>query len=169
MEVFDAIRTMLAVRSYEDREIPEQVVLRILEAGRLTGSAMNRQEWDFVLIEEHDTLERIGKLASTGGYIADAPLAIAVLVPEDKYGAIDGARASQDMMLAAWGEGVGSNWVGNVDNEGIRSILEVPEGRVVLNIMPFGYPNRVLGKGMKDRKPLKRIAHAGKFGVTITS
>src|SRR5688572_27272576 len=113
MQVFDAIRTMLAVREYQDKPIPEDVVKRILEAARLTGSARNQQHWDFVVVRNRDTLRRLGELASTGRYIANAPMAVAVVVPEGTYGYIDGTRAAQDMMLAAWEEGIGSNWVGN--------------------------------------------------------
>jgi nitroreductase len=47
MEVFDAVRTLLAVRNYQDKPVPPEVVRRIIEAGRLTGSSMNRQPWHF--------------------------------------------------------------------------------------------------------------------------
>jgi nitroreductase len=126
---------------------------------------MNRQHWDFVVVQEPRTLQQLGDLASTGSYIAQAPLAIAVVVPADSsWGKIDGARAAQDMMLAAWGEGVGSNWVGNVDTQEIKSLLNVPGDRTVLTVIPFGYPTRELGQGSKERKPLADVAHADKFG-----
>ena len=56
MDVFDGIRTLLAVRRYQDRPVPEAIVRKILEAGRLTGSAMNLQPWHFVVIQDRDTL-----------------------------------------------------------------------------------------------------------------
>ena len=94
MQVFDAIRTMLAVREYQDRPIPDEVVSRILEAARLTGSSRNRQVWDFVAVRDRATLRQLGSLASTGAYIAGAPLAIAVVVPENTTGYMDGSRDS---------------------------------------------------------------------------
>jgi len=48
MNVFDGIRTMLAVRNYRTEKIPAEVVTRIVEAGRLTGSSRNQQQWDFI-------------------------------------------------------------------------------------------------------------------------
>jgi len=52
MDVFDAVRTLLAIRSYQKKPIPDALVRRIVEAGRLTGSGMNRQPWHFVVIRE---------------------------------------------------------------------------------------------------------------------
>ncbi|HXF64562.1 MAG TPA: nitroreductase family protein [Caldilineaceae bacterium] len=164
MQVFDAIRTLLAVREYQDRPIPGDVVDRILEAARLTASASNRQHWDFVVVRDKETLRAIGQRASSGGYIANAPMAIAVLVPDSPLGYIDGARAAQDMMLAAWDAGVGSVWVGNVNTPELRSLLNVPNGRMILTIIPFGYPVKKLGAGRKARKPLNEIAHQEQFG-----
>jgi nitroreductase len=80
MEVFEGIRTLLAVRRYLDRLVPEPIIRKILEAGRLTGSAMNLQPWQFIVIREGETLRRLGALARSGPYIAQAPLAIVVAV-----------------------------------------------------------------------------------------
>jgi nitroreductase len=164
MDVFQAIKTMLAVRDYEDKPVPDEVVKRILEAGRLTGSSRNTQQWDFIVVRDRQKLEKLGELAVTGRYIANAALAIAVVVPDAAVGYVDGSRATQDMMLAAWGEGIGSNWVGNANTQAIKQLLGVPVERMVLNIIPFGYPTREIGQGIKDRKPLSEIAHVEKFG-----
>ncbi|RIK30832.1 MAG: nitroreductase [Chloroflexi bacterium] len=164
MNVFDGIKTMVAVREYEPRPIPDEIVMRILEAARLTGSSRNRQPWDFVVVRNPDSLKRLGEFASTGPYIANAALAVAVVVPEGPTGYIDGARAVQDMMLAAWEAGVGSNWVGNVNTGPIKELLKIPADRMVLTVIPFGYPTKKLGAGIKDRKPLSTIAHAEQFG-----
>ncbi len=164
MQVFDAIRTMLAVRAYQERPIPDDVVTRIVEAARLTGSSRNRQAWDFVVVRNRDTLRQLGTLATTGKYIADAPLAVAVVVPDNTGGAIDGARATQDMMLAAWEEGIGSNWVGNTNSAEIKELLGVPAEKMVLTVIPFGYPVEQVGQGRKDRKGLAEVAHAERYG-----
>jgi nitroreductase len=66
MEVFEAVRTMLAVRRYLDRAVPETIVQKIVEAGRLTGSAMNLQPWQFIVVQGRDTLRRLGALARSG-------------------------------------------------------------------------------------------------------
>ena len=80
MDVFDAVRTLLAVRRYQDRPVPEQVIRRVLEAGRLSGSGVNRQPWHFVVVQDRDTLRQLGTLVRSGPYIAQAALAIVVAI-----------------------------------------------------------------------------------------
>src|SRR2546429_41416 len=80
MEVFDAVRTILAVRSYRAQPVAESAVLRILEAGRLTASEKNAQPWHFSVVTDRSTLAQLGALVPTGPYIAQAALAIVVAV-----------------------------------------------------------------------------------------
>jgi nitroreductase len=164
MEAFEAIRTLLAVRSYKDTPVPDDVVRRILEAGRLTGSGMNRQPWHFIVIRERDTLRRLGALASSGSYVAQAPLAIVVVTDRSRFAVSDASRAIQSMLLAGWADGVGSNWVGFGGLESARALLDIPDSLDVLAILPFGYPARAVGRGKKQRKPLRDVAHLEKYG-----
>lgn len=164
MDVFDAVRTLLAVRSYQDKPIPEAVVRRIVEAGRLTGSGMNRQPWHFIVVREGETLRRLGALASSGSYVAKAPLAVVVATDKTRFAISDASRAIQSMLLTAWGEGVGSNWVGFGGLEPVKSLLDIPAGLDVLAILPFGYPARPVGRGKKQRKPLRDVAHLERYG-----
>jgi nitroreductase len=164
MDVFEAVRTVLAVRSYRPEPIPNEVVARILEAGRLTGSSMNRQPWHFVVVDDVATLQRMAELAQSGPYIAQAPLAIAVAVGKTPFGVSDGSRAIQSMVLTAWADGVGSNWVGFRGLEEIRTLLAIPEEFEVLGVVPFGYPVEPGGEGKKKRKPLGEIASRGRYG-----
>ena len=137
---------------------------RILEAGRLTASARNRQPWHFIAVQDRETLRQIGDIATTGPYIAQAPLAIVVLV-RMTFAVSDASRAIQSMILAAWGEGVGSNWVGFGGHEEVKALLAVPDDLDVLAILPFGYPEGRVGRGKKQRKPLAAVAHRERFGV----
>ena len=164
MEVFDGIRTLLAVRRYLDRPVPEPVIRKILEAGRLTGSAMNLQPWHFIVIEDRETLRRLGALAPSGPYLAEAPLAIAVAVEKTGYAVSDASRAIHSMLLTAWSEGVGSNWVSFGGLGKVNARLGIPAGLDVLAILPFGYPADRIGRGKKNRKPLRDIAHRERYG-----
>ena len=164
MEVFDAVRTILAAREYQDKPVPPEIVRRIVEAGRLTGSSMNRQPWHFVVVERRDTLRQLGALATTGPYIADAALAIVVAIQRTPFSVSDGSRAIQSMMLTAWSEGVGSNWVGFMGITDVKRLLGIPDELDVLAIIPFGYPAKPVGKGRKNRKPLSEVAHLERFG-----
>ena len=164
MEVFEAVRTMLAVRRYLDRAVPETIVQRIVEAGRLTGSAMNLQPWHFVVVQDRETLRKLGALARSGPYTAEAPLAIVVAVEKTGYAVSDASRAIHSMFLAAWAEGVGSNWVGFGGLDKVKALLDIPAKLEVLAILPFGYPAGAVGRGKKDRKALREVAHLERFG-----
>ena len=169
METFEAIRTLLAVRQYRDAPIPPALVRRIVEAGRLTGSAMNAQPWHFIVVEDRQTLARLGAAATSGPYVAQAPLAVVVAVRPSKFAVSDASRAIQSMMLAAWAEGVASNWVGFTGGlTAVNAILGIPETLDVVAILPFGYPTRPLGKGKKQRKPLAQVAHRERYGQPLT-
>jgi nitroreductase len=164
MEVFEAVRTVLAVREYQDKPVPPESVRRIVEAGRLTGSSMNRQPWHFIVVENRETLRQLGRLATTGPYIAQAALAIVVAIQRTPFSVSDGSRAIQSMMLTAWSEGVGSNWVGFMGLTEVKPLLGIPDDLDVLAIIPFGYPARPVGKGRKNRKPLSEVGHRERFG-----
>jgi nitroreductase len=166
MEVFEAVRTVLAVRTYGEKRVPEDVVRRIVEAGRLSASAGNQQPWHFIVVSKRDTVERIGEIMTTGRYAAGASHAIAVMIVKDKRIAIsDGSRAIQNMILAAWSEGVGSNWIGFGHMPAIEELLDVPETHQALAVLALGYPDSALGRGRKKRKPISEIASREKFGA----
>jgi nitroreductase len=164
MEAFEAVRTLLAVRKYQDQPVPPEIIRRIVEAGRLTGSSMNGQPWHFIVVQNRDTLRQLGALVKTGPYIAQAALAIVVAIQRTTFSVSDASRAIQSMMLTAWSEGIGSNWVGFRGLTGVNSLLHIPDDIDVLAILPFGYPAQVLGKGKKRRKLLSQVAHVERFG-----
>jgi nitroreductase len=164
MEVFEAIRTLLAIREFQDKPVPPETVRRIVEMGRLTGSSMNRQPWHFIVVQNRDSLRQLGALAKTGPYIAQAALAIVVVIQRTPFSVSDGSRAIQSMMLTAWSEGVGSNWVGFMGMTEVKTLVGIPDNLDVLAIIPFGYPARPAGKGKKNRKPLSEVAHLERFG-----
>ncbi|MBW3634121.1 MAG: nitroreductase family protein [Chloroflexi bacterium] len=164
MEVFEAVRTMQAVRQYQDRPVPEDVLSRVLEAGRLTASGMNAQPWHFVVVQDPETLRRLGALAKTGPYIAGAPVAIAVAVDRGPLAVSDASRAIHAMLLTAWSDGVGGNWVGFRGLDDAKPVLGIPEELDLLAILPLGYPAAPVGRGKKERKPLAEVASRERYG-----
>ena len=164
MDVFETVRTVLAVRAFQAKPIPVEVIHRIVESAWLTASSINGQPWHFIVVENRDTLKKLGELARTGPYIAQAPLAIVVAMDQSPYAVSDASRAIQSMILTAWSERVGSNWVGFQGLDEIKPLLGIPAEVDVMAIIPFGYPVRTLGKGRKNRKPLAEVAHRERFG-----
>ena len=165
MDVFEAVRTILAVRRYKPDPIPDDVLRRIVEAGRLSASAMNRQPWSFIVVRDRDTLGEIARVVTTGPYVAEAPAAIVVAIEKTKFSFSDASRAIQSMLLTAWSEGVGGNWAGSPGMDGLKPLLGIPDELDVVAVLPFGYPAVEVGAGRKNRKPLGEVAHAERFGA----
>ena len=165
MDTFEAVRTLLAVRNYQDKPVPEASLRRIVEAGRLTGSSMNGQPWHFVVVQDRDTLRQLGSLLHTGPYVAQAPLAIVVVIDHSPYAISDASRAIQSMLLAAWTDGLGSNWVGFGGLDQLKPLLGIPAEVDVFAVLPIGYPgDETLGHGKKRRKALAEVVYRERWG-----
>lgn len=164
MNVFEAVRTVLAIREYNPQPLAEEVVRKIVDAGRLTASSMNGQPWQFIVVEGRESLQKLGEMAKTGPYIADAGLAVAVTIERTKYAESDASRAIQSMILTAWEEGIGSNWVGFYGLDEAKEYLGIPDELELLAIIPFGYSDVISYEGQKDRKPFSEVVHKGRYG-----
>jgi len=166
--VFEAVRTVLAVREYSDQPLSEESLQRIVEAGRLTASSINRQPWHFVLVTDRGLLSQLGQVLKSGPYVAGAGAAVVVGIErESPFGVSDGSRAMQSMILTAWGEGIGSNWVGFGNIPSAAELVGLPDHYTVLAVVPFGYPRRALGKGRKKRKPLAEVVSLNRFETPL--
>jgi nitroreductase len=140
MDTFLTIASKRDQRQYADRDIPAEVRDRILDAGRIAGSARNRQPWRFLVLESAGVVERVAETVYAPQNLLGAHLVVAVVV-EDSPG-FDCGRAAQNMMLAAWNEGVTSCPNGMPDSEAAARAIGLPEGQRPLNILSFGYPAR---------------------------
>ncbi len=159
------MRTRREIREYLDKPIPDESLGRILEAGRFAPSSKNSQPWHFVIIKNKESLKKISELTPTGQHIANAALAIAVLMDRAKLPEVDGARSIQNMVLAAWEMGIGSCWITNFNEDAVKDSLGAPQRMKLVSVIPFGYPAEPRTKRKKIRKPLDEIAHYGKFDV----
>jgi len=130
MDTFLAIASRRETRAYADTPIPEDVVHRILDAGRLSGSSQNTQKWQFVIVSDR---EAMADCVYAPGNVRGAALAVAIA---GAAGGIDVGRAAQNMLLAAWNDGVGSCPNGIRDAEGAERIVGAP----VSIVLTFGYP-----------------------------
>jgi nitroreductase len=163
MDTFTCIRTRREIREYLDKPIPDASLQRILEAGRLAPSSKNSQPWHFVVIRNKETLKKLSELTPTGAHIAKAPVAIAILMDSAKLPEIDGTRAIQNMVLAAWELEIGACWVTNFYDDGVKDLLRAPQRMKLVTVMPFGYSAEPRTKRKKNRKPLAEIVHFEKF------
>lgn len=152
-DLIDAIRERRSVRRFEDAEIPEATLGRILECARLAPSAGNRQPWLFLVVRNRELKQRLVEAALGQTFIAQAPVAIVVCadVPRstERYGERgrtlyclqDTAAAIEHILLAANAFGLGSCWVGAFDEDKVARIfgLDQKVHRPVA-IIPLGTP-----------------------------
>ena len=168
MDTFECIRKRRDIRSYLKKEVPDEAIKKIIEAGRLAPSAMNLQPWHFVVIKNKETLKELGKFCTSGRFVVEASFAVVVVTdPVNKWHEIDGARAVQNMALAAWNEGVGCCWIGAIDREKVKETLTIPRNLHVLTILPFGYPEEFTVKRKKVRKSPDEVFYWEKFGERL--
>ncbi|MEM4312267.1 MAG: nitroreductase family protein [Nitrososphaerales archaeon] len=167
LDTFECIRKKREVRSYRSESIRDDIIIKILEAGRLAGSAMNKQPWHFILVKDGKRLKDLGALCYTGSFIADANCAIVVLSDsKNPYRQFDSARAIQNMMLAACNEGVGSGITTGIDREKVKKMLKIPQAWEIEAVIALGYPDRG-PMGKKNRKPLREITSLEEFGKPL--
>ena len=166
-QVYETVRTVMAVREYDGRTVPDDVLRRVVEAAHQTASASNLQPWHFILVRDRERLRKLGSLVRTGGYTAGAAAAVIVAYEKSiKLGVSDCSRAIQDMIVVAWADGVGSNWSGAGGLEGVRVEFGLPDTFDVLAVVPLGYPKRrILGR--KKRKPFHEVVSAERFGAPL--
>jgi nitroreductase len=152
-------------RSYSDRPVPADVQRRILDAGRLTGSAVNKQPWLFVVVESDEAKGRVADVVYAHGNIATCAFAVGIATEGGGY-PVDVGRAMQNMFLTGWSEGVVSCPNGMADQEAAAGALGLERGWLPLNIPSFGYPKRDLHPESKsaeewsaeaNRKPLDEL------------
>jgi nitroreductase len=160
MNVFEAIKQRRSIRSFADKSIEEDKILRVLEAGRLAPSAKNLQEWRYVIVKDKDLRKKVAVAANNQYFIAEAPVIIVgcatmadyVLTCGQPAHSIDLAISMDHMTLQAVEEGLGTCWIGAFKEDEVKKLLNIPPEMRVVEIMPLGYP-----KFIPDPKPRKRL------------
>jgi nitroreductase len=140
VDVYLAIASKRDQREYADTPIPQDVVRRVLDAGRLSGSSRNSQRWEFVVVETAQ--QQLAETVWEPGNVLGAKLVVAICGnPQDR----DVGRCAQNMMLCAWGDGVTSCPNGIRDAEAAAEIC----GAEVKLVLTFGYPARPRNPGSR--------------------
>jgi nitroreductase len=150
MDTYHAITTKRDTRAYDQRPIPEDALERILQAGRMAGSARAAEPVRLIVLRDFGQKERLAACGNATTHVVAAPLAVAiVLVPEFGVvgapftlfrGPFDGGRCAQNMILAAWELGITSCPASMHNAEAAAEVLGLPPGHYVLNVIAFGYP-----------------------------
>lgn len=168
MEFYNLIETRESIRNFDPaRQVPEEILNRILNAGRLAPSACNRQPWRFLLVSSREMLEKVCKCYNRE-WLKQAPHILVIVGLKDAawvrgfdgYNSVgtDAAIAMTHIILAAENEGLGTCWVENYDPALLREALNIPDDQAAFGITPLGYPQQEYRKvGNKKRKSLEDI------------
>lgn len=164
MSLIDVILSRRSIRRYKKREIPRDLFMKILEAGRQAPSAGNRQPWHFIVLTDSKIKEKLS-YGRVNTFIKDSAFTIVgCAYVGDSFGrrwsAMDTTIALQNMVIAAWALGVGSCWVGAYNEEEVMKLLNIPNDWSVVALITFGFPNE---NPLKIKKPLDEIISYDRF------
>lgn len=171
METFDAIHARRSVRAYDSKPIPDDVLNKILETGRIAPSASNRQPWHFIVVKDPERRKGLtdGPYAK---FLKDTPVVI-VGCGDTKtspdWRAVDVTIALQQMVIAATAEGLGTCWIGSFYEDKVRELLKVPEKFEIVAMLALGYPKEKFDlkaalMRSKNRKEMSEILSHEEFG-----
>ena len=185
MDLFEAIKTRRSVRKYADKPVEDEKLEAVLEAVRLAPSWANMQCWRMVVVRDAKVKETLSDLSyvesyfSPKGYkanpskkaLAEAPMVIVLCAEPQQSGAIwgqnyylvDAGIASENLMLAARAQGLGTVFVGVYDEVKVKGILNIPANVRVVGLFPLGYPAAEQTAG-PPRKPMQEICFRGMWG-----
>ena len=166
MNVSEAIRTKRAIRKFQDKPLPNEIVHAIVNAGRRSQSSKNEQPWQFIAIRDKSILKALSETGTYAGHLAGAALGVAILTPdpEGKFQIMfDAGQAAAFMQLAAWELGVGSVPASIYEPEKARQILGFPAEWHLRIALSFGYPleEEKLSAAPKKggRRSLEEVVH----------
>jgi nitroreductase len=174
INVAEAIRAKRAVRAFDGRPLPWKTVLTILHAGRRAQSSKNTQPWDFIAVEDRDTLQALSRTGTYAGHLAGASLGVIIVTPDPaaRWSILfDAGQAAAYMQLAAWELGVGSCLATIYEPEVARALLGVPADRHLHAAISFGVPRDPTDLTDPPRKSGRRNAievfHLDRWGTPM--
>ena len=171
MDFLDLARTRCSVRKYLEKEVEHDLLLKVLEAGRLAPSACNNQPWIFIVLKDRDSRRKLENVYNREWFLR-APVVIAVCCDRraswhrsdgKDFGDIDIAIAVDHMTLAAAEAGLGTCWIGNFNPVAAREALMLPQHIDPVVLTPLGYPDPPLA-AKKSRKNASEIVHWESYG-----
>lgn len=164
MNVIDAINKRRSIRKFEDKPVEKEKIDLLLRAAMQAPSAVNEQPWEFIVVEDKDTLEKLSHAHDYAMAMKNGTLAILVLSNKN-YFAIDSlwqqdlSAASENMLLEAVELGLGATWMAIAPIEDrvayIRDLFNLPENVIPFNMIAFGYPTKE--KDFDDRFKADRV------------
>ncbi|MDP4226062.1 MAG: nitroreductase family protein [Bacteroidota bacterium] len=150
MELTEGLLTRRSIRKYTGQEISREQIETFLKAGMYAPSANNEQPWHFIAVNQREILDKLMAAHPYASMLAGAKWAIIVCADENLqkskgYLAVDCAAATQNILLAAHAQGVGSVWLGVYPREdrmaAIQKVLNLPVSIMPFSMISLGYPS----------------------------
>jgi nitroreductase len=145
--MFDVMYSRRSIRRYKaERPVEQEKINLLLKAAMAAPSACNLQPWEFIVIDEEEGLNRLKDcIDPEHGRNYNAPVAFVVCgntsyIPWESDGAMDCSAAIENMLLAATALELGAVWIGAVNGEAVRTLLDIPAHVAVISVVFFGYP-----------------------------
>jgi len=173
MDVLEAIEGRRSVRAFEDKDVTEEDIAKLVDAACWAPSAGNIQPWEFIVVRKPMVKSRLVEAALGQSFIAEAPVVIVVCANEIRssqgyrergrtlYCLQDTAAAIQNILLTAHSLGLAACWIGAFREEGAREILKIPSGIRPVAVIPIGHPAETLPP--RSRRPASQIVHYETF------
>jgi len=176
MDVMEAIKVRRSVRAYGPEEVPEEVMRRVFEAGRLAPSAFNYQPWHYIVVMDERMRDELSKAAKFGKFLREAPVVLVACGDTKRspgWNQVDVTISLQQMVLMATAEGLGTCWIGKLDKERVRELLDIPESWDVVAMLTMGYPREKVDLVAKvarsgKRKEIGEIFSRERFGNELS-
>jgi len=163
VDILSLLKSRRSIRIYQDKPIPQDLLLQIVEAGRWAATAANLQPWHFVVVTDPETRKRIGEVARfffiKSPHVEKAPVVMVLGFDtrKGKYGRYDVTLAGGNMMTMATSLGLGTCWIGAFDEPKVKEILEIPKSIEVIGLITLGYPDEKAE--VPPRVELEKIVH----------
>jgi nitroreductase len=163
VDILNLLKSRRSIRVYQDRPIPNDLLLQILEAGRWAPTGANLQPWHFIVVTDPETRRRIGEVTRflfiKSSHVEKAPVVIVLgfNTQKGKYGRYDVTLAGGNMMTMATNLGLGTCWIGAFDESKVKEILEIPENIEAIGLITLGYPGE--NAEVPPRVELEKIVH----------
>ena len=163
MDILNLLKSRRSIRIYQDKPIPQDLLLQILEAGRWAPTGANLQPWHFIVVTDAETRKRIGDAARfffiKSSHVERAPvvLVLGYNTRKGKYGRYDATLAGGNMMTMATSLGLGTCWIGAFDEPKVKEILEIPGNIEVIGLITLGYSDE--RAEIPPRVELEKIVH----------
>lgn len=165
MNTIENIKSRRSIRKYEGKEIPNEILMDILDCGRLAPSAHNSQLWRFVVITDKEIKEKLTSMCRNGKFINNAYAVIAVFYDKEaKFRVEDASATTQNMMLAAWEHGIGSCWIGSYERDHSKEteeLLKCPDNYELITMFTLGYPAET--RDARKKRELEEIVAYNTF------